>query len=258
MGLAESDRVIEREYHCPTMWSGGMEPRVAIAQWEQNRLTVWASTQAPIASTPASPRSSTSEIVTFAWSRPMWAEASAQRAHRTPMRGGRHARAQSTPASQAPVLARGRNPHSNTRFETKMYAKVGVKRDMTLHALDVRSITNLGAYHTRLGGLGNQATHIYRIPHLRTEQFRVHTNVPNTGPTRGVGDPQEMFGIESLIDEIASEMQMESLAFRLKNIKRTGDPMARGTRRHRGRSARHAGSRSLHRAGRRSHPVDAP
>ena len=39
MGLAESDRVIEREYHCPTMWSGGMEPRVAIAQWEQNRLT---------------------------------------------------------------------------------------------------------------------------------------------------------------------------------------------------------------------------
>ena len=32
-GLAESDRVIERVYHCPTMWSGGMEPRVAIAQW---------------------------------------------------------------------------------------------------------------------------------------------------------------------------------------------------------------------------------
>jgi xanthine dehydrogenase molybdenum-binding subunit len=99
---------------------------------------------------------------------------------------------------------------------------------MTLHALDVRSITNLGAYHTRLGGLGNQATHIYRIPHLRTEQFRVHTNVPNTGPTRGVGDPQECFGIESLMDEIASEMRWDPLAFRLKNIKRTGDAIARG------------------------------
>ena len=46
-GFAECDRVIERVYHCPTMWSGGMEPRVAIAQWEGNRLTVWASTQAP-------------------------------------------------------------------------------------------------------------------------------------------------------------------------------------------------------------------
>src|SRR5262249_39145115 len=105
---------------------------------------------------------------------------------------------------------------------------VGVKKDMTLNALEIRAFVNQGAYHTRLGGLGNQATHLYRIPHVRTEQIRVHTNVPNTGPTRGVGDPQETFGIESLIDEIANEMGWDPLAFRLKNIKRTGDPIARG------------------------------
>ena len=83
---------------------------------------------------------------------------------------------------------------SNTRFETRVYVKLGVKRDMTLHALDVKAYINQGAYHVRLGGLGNQATHIYNVPHLRTVQYRVHTNVPNTGPTRGVGDPQETFG----------------------------------------------------------------
>jgi CO/xanthine dehydrogenase Mo-binding subunit len=51
--------------------------------------------------------------------------------------------------------------------------------------------------------------------------------VPNTGPTRGVGDPQECFALESLIDEIAADMGWEPLEFRLKNIKRTGDPIAR-------------------------------
>ena len=117
---------------------------------------------------------------------------------------------------------------SNTRFETRMYVRVGVKNDMTLHALDVKAYINQGAYHTRLGGLGNQATHIYKTPHVRTEQYRVHTNVPNTGPTRGVGDPQETFGIDSAMDEIAIEMGWDPMAFRLKNIKRNGDPIARG------------------------------
>src|SRR5688500_10589897 len=46
-GLKESDKVIERVYHCPTMWSGGMEPRACVAQWEGDRLTLWASTQSP-------------------------------------------------------------------------------------------------------------------------------------------------------------------------------------------------------------------
>src|SRR6185436_3162154 len=46
-GLKESDKVIERMYHCPTMWSGGMEPRACVAQWEGDKLTIWASTQSP-------------------------------------------------------------------------------------------------------------------------------------------------------------------------------------------------------------------
>ena len=99
-----------------------------------------------------------------------------------------------------------------------MYVRIGVKNDMSLHALEVKAYINQGAYHTRLGGLGNQATHVYKTQHVRTEQYRVHTNIPNTGPTRGVGDPQETFGIESAIDEIAVEMGWDPMEFRLKNI----------------------------------------
>jgi xanthine dehydrogenase molybdenum-binding subunit len=228
-GLKESDKVIERVYHCPTMWSGGMEPRACVAQWEGDRLTLWASTQSPFrvhASLAAMfnlPDSNVRVIASY-------------------VGGGFGTKsAPHTDESLAVMLARkARLPvklqysreeeilDSNTRFQVRMYVRIGVKQDMTLNALEVKAYINQGAYHTRLGGLGNQATHVYKTPHVRTEQYRVHTNVPNTGPTRGVGDPQETFGVESAIDEIAIEMGWDPMEFRLKNIKRTGDPIARG------------------------------
>ena len=58
--------VIERVYHCPTMWSGGMEPRGVIAQWEGDRLTMWAPRSRRSACTPASRRCSTCPTATSA------------------------------------------------------------------------------------------------------------------------------------------------------------------------------------------------
>ena len=228
-GLKESDKVIERVYHCPTMWSGGMEPRACIAQWEGGRLTMWASTQSPFrvhASLAAMFNLSDDNVRIIA----------------NYVGGGFGTKsAPHTEESLAALLARkARLPvklqysreeeilDSNTRFEVRMYVRVGVKKDMSLHALEVKAYINQGAYHTRLGGLGNQATHVYKTPHVRTEQYRVHTNIPNTGPTRGVGDPQETFGVESALDEIAAEMGWDPMEFRLKNVKRNGDPIARG------------------------------
>lgn len=228
-GLKESDRVIERVYHCPTMWSGSMEPRACVAQWEGDRLTLWASTQAPF-------RVHGSLVAMFNL------PDSNVRIIASYVGGGFGTKsAPHTDESLAALLARkARLPvklqysreeeilDSNTRFQVRMYVRIGVKKDMTLNALEVKAYVNQGAYHTRLGGLGNQATHVYKTPHVRTEQYRVHTNIPNTGPTRGVGDPQETFALESALDESAIEMGWDPMEFRLKNIKRTGDPMARG------------------------------
>ncbi|OFW49984.1 MAG: hypothetical protein A3G77_08690 [Acidobacteria bacterium RIFCSPLOWO2_12_FULL_68_19] len=228
-GLAECDRVIERVYHTPTMWSGSMEPRAAIAQWEGNKLTVWASTQAPcrvqtnLTGQFNLPDSQVRVIASYVGGG--FGTKSAAHVDET------IAALLSRKARRPVKLQYSREEEildSNTRFETRVYVKVGVKRDMTLHAMDVKAYINQGAYHVRLGGLGNQATHIYRIPHLRTVQYRVHTNVPNTGPTRGVGDPQETFAIDSALDEMAVEMGWDPVEFRLKNVKRNGDPIARG------------------------------
>ncbi|NOT28560.1 MAG: xanthine dehydrogenase family protein molybdopterin-binding subunit [Acidobacteria bacterium] len=227
-GLKESDHVIARTYRCPTMWSGSLEPHAVVAQWENDRVTLWCSTQSP-----------------FRVHANMVAQLGLPDSHiriiASYVGGGFGTKsAPHVDETIAALLARkARRPvslrysreeeilDSNTRFEVKMYIRMGVKKDMTLHALDIRAFINQGAYHTRLGGLGNHATHLYNVPHLRTVQNRVHTNVPNTGPTRGVGDPQECFGLDSAIDEIAVEMGWDPMAFRLKNIKRNGDPIPR-------------------------------
>jgi xanthine dehydrogenase molybdenum-binding subunit len=229
-GLRESDHTIERVYHCPTMWSGSMEPHAVIAQWENNRLTLWCSTQSPF-------RVHTNMTAQFNL------PDSAVRVVASYVGGGFGTKsAPHVDETIAAMLARkAHRPvklqytreeeilDTNTRFEVKMYVRMGVRKDMTLHALDIRAFINQGAYHVRLGGLGNHATHLYNVPHLRTVQYRVHTNVPNTGPTRGVGDPQECFGLDSALDEMANEMGWDPLQFRLKNIKRNGDPIPRAT-----------------------------
>ena len=228
-GLKESDKVIERTYHCPTMWSGSMEPRACLAQWEGEKLTLWASTQSPfrvhgsLAAMFNLPDGNVRIIASY-------------------IGGGFGTKSSPhTDEALAALLARkARLPvklqysreeeilDSNTRFETRIYVRLGVKKDMSVNALDIRAYINQGAYHTRLGGLGNHATHLYNTASLRTAQYRVHTNIPNTGPTRGVGDPQEDFALESAMDEIAIEMGWDPIEFRLKNIKRNGDPIPRG------------------------------
>src|SRR5918996_1165993 len=167
-GLKESDKVIARVYECPTMWSGSMEPRACVAQWEGNRLTLWASTQSPFrvhASLAAMFNLPDDDVRIIA----------------NYVGGGFGTK--SAPHSDealAVLLARkARLPvklqysreeeiiDSNTRFQVRMYVRIGVKQDMTLNALEVKAYINQGAYHTRLGGLGNQATHLYKTPHVR-------------------------------------------------------------------------------------------
>ena len=228
-GFAEADRVLEGVFHCPTMWSGSMEPHAAIALWEGGKLTMWCSTQSPnrihMNMTQQFNLSDANCRIIASYVGGGFGTKSAPHVDETitallAKKAGRPVKLQYTREEE--IL------DSNTRFEVKMYCRVGVKKDMTLHALDIRAYINQGAYHSRLGGLGNHATHLYNIPHVRTQQYRVHTNIANTGPTRGVGDPQECFGLDSVLDEVANEMGWDPMEFRLKNIKRDGDPIPRG------------------------------
>jgi CO/xanthine dehydrogenase Mo-binding subunit len=120
----------------------------------------------------------------------------------------------------------------NPRHATVTTLKTGVKRDGTLTAHHVRYTVNSGAYAAfkprGLIGGANEAAGPYRIPNCRIESAFVYTNTVPGGFMRAPGEPQGVFALESHLDDIARQIGVDPLAFRLKNLIVDGDETAFG------------------------------
>jgi CO/xanthine dehydrogenase Mo-binding subunit len=121
----------------------------------------------------------------------------------------------------------------NSRHAEVFKAKIGVKADGTLTALDVDLVVDTGAYTTG----GATAAHnsvisawgCYRIPHLRINGRCVYTNKVPAGHTRATGKIQTTWGIECTMDSVARQMGIDPYEFRKKNVLLRGDFVAKGT-----------------------------
>jgi carbon-monoxide dehydrogenase large subunit len=122
----------------------------------------------------------------------------------------------------------------NPRHATTTTLKTGVKRDGTLTAHHVRYTVNSGAYAAfKPRGLingANEAAGPYRIPNCRIESAFVYTNTVPGGFMRAPGEPQGVFALESHLDDIARQIGMDPLDFRLKNLMVEGETTAFGER----------------------------
>ncbi len=116
---------------------------------------------------------------------------------------------------------------STTRHGFTVKLKVGVKRDGTLTAMQVKSIQNAGAYCTSsprvLGAQSARTLLRYRIPNYKFDGYSVYTNIVPGGGFRGYGGPQINFPMESLMDVIAEKLGLDRVEIRLKNCVRQGD-----------------------------------
>lgn len=113
------------------------------------------------------------------------------------------------------------------RHPVRMRYRVGAMRDGALHSIDCRLIYDTGPY-AHLGvevmALGMEhACGPYRVPNTLVEGLCVYTNNPISGAMRGFGVCQASFGIESMMDQLASKLGMSRLDIRLKNALRRGD-----------------------------------
>ena len=104
--------------------------------------------------------------------------------------------------------------------------KTGVKKDGTFAAMDMQFIDSQGAYAS-----GSSIVRLacgffvsmYHCPNLRFDGFSVYTNSRPIGVMRGAGNPQQNFAVESQIDIIAEQLNMDPAELRLKNHLRVGD-----------------------------------
>lgn len=107
--------------------------------------------------------------------------------------------------------------------------KSGVKKDGTLVARQIKIISDAGAYvswgESTLHKACIHAVGPYRIPHVRVDGYLVYTNNNIGGAMRGFGVPQVGFAHECHTDNIANQLGMDPLEFRLKNLMEDGSAL---------------------------------
>ncbi|MFE4250119.1 molybdopterin-dependent oxidoreductase [Streptomyces sp. NPDC056910] len=117
---------------------------------------------------------------------------------------------------------------ASPRHPMKLTVRLGAKADGTLTAVQVRNVSNTGAYGNHGGETlyaGGAAVMIYRCPNKKFDGFSVYTNTVPSGALRGYGMTQPAFAVESAMDELARALHLDPLELRRRNIVRPGDPL---------------------------------
>src|SRR5881227_2581255 len=116
----------------------------------------------------------------------------------------------------------------NPAPQTVITVKLGAKRDGTLTAIQARMILDSGAYPNPLAGFsGFHFAGVYRCPNLDIRCDVVQTNKPGTGAYRAPAGPQAYFALESTVQELCQQLDIDPLRFRQINALKEGDPHIR-------------------------------
>ncbi|MFJ3434833.1 molybdopterin-dependent oxidoreductase [Streptomyces cyaneofuscatus] len=118
---------------------------------------------------------------------------------------------------------------ATTRHPFTIGVRAGVRSDGTLTALQVRVVSNTGAYGNHgpavmFHSVGESMA-VYRAPHKKVNAYSVYTNSVPAGAFRGYGLGQVVFAVESVMDELARRTGVDPLVFRELNIIGPGEHM---------------------------------
>jgi CO/xanthine dehydrogenase Mo-binding subunit len=227
-GFTEADVIVEDEFEFPMIYHYSMEPHTAIAQVDDDGITIWTSTGHPfgvrqdVAEVFHAPLSKVRVHVNFVGGaygsksggkiEPLVA-ALARKAKR-PVR---------LVTSVADAMATCR------RHALKCKVKTGVKMDGTLVAKQAEMFLNTGAYaETGPTVTGRTLTRIlgpYRYPNLKINSYCVYTNTVSAASFRSIGGPQTAWATESQMDIIAHKLGIDPVQLRLKNLVKKGEEL---------------------------------
>jgi isoquinoline 1-oxidoreductase len=207
-GLAAADKKLEQTYTVEYIAHAPLEPRAAVAQWTDGKLTVWTGSQRPFGV-----RSELAEVFRIPEDRVRVIMPDTGSGY-----GGKHT---GETATEAARLARAANKPVKvvwTREEefTGAYFRPagviditsGVRNDGTITAWDFHNY-NSGAAAIRT---------MYDIPNQRIE-FHPTRSPLRQGSYRGLAATANHFARETHMDELAHLLRMDPLEFRLKNLK---------------------------------------
>jgi CO/xanthine dehydrogenase Mo-binding subunit len=116
-----------------------------------------------------------------------------------------------------------------SRHPMKITIKLGARKDGTLTAMQIHTVSNSGAYGNHGGevlasSLGS-AMATYRCANKKGTAYAVYTNTVPSGAFRGYGASQPALAIEFAIDELGRELGIDPFTMRRRNMIRAHDPV---------------------------------
>src|SRR5262245_57398997 len=231
-GFEEAEDIFENVYTLPPVQHGHIEPHAATAYWEPSgKLVIYSASQNP---------SGVQEQLAQIFKLPD----NQVRVIVPPLGGGyggkTHARLEPALAliarkARRPVqwvLTRDEVFLTGRRYGAVVKIKTGFKKNGRIVARQVETFYEVGAY--ALNGPVNAKTGCYvssgpyNIPNRSLTTYSVYTNLPPTGPFRGVGVSHVCWAYESEMDDIARRVGMDPLELRLQHLVKEGDVFVTG------------------------------
>lgn len=220
-GFEQADRIFTMSFSTPAHSPAPLEPRAAVAMWEDERLTVWKTTRGihadrmSLASALGIERDAVRVIGAT-----LGAGFGGKDESRLSVIAAELARRAGKPvkieATREEEFVAGRKRHS-----TETTLKIGVKNDGAITAIHQTTLMDTGAYLASGAGVvrraGQGALYLYRCPNVRYDGHLVYTNQPSAASYRALGAPQGHFALEVTMNHIADELGIDPLEFRLLN-----------------------------------------
>ena len=226
-GFSEADVIIEHTFHTPIMDHAFIEPECSIAvPTADGRMLIYVGSQIPYAD-----REQVAAVLG-------WPEERVRVigqligggfGGKEDIAGQIHAALLANATSRPVKLLFDRRESlivHPKRHATQIHVKIGAKKDGRLTAVETVLHGDTGAYAS-LGEkvLERATTHSagpYEIPNVRADCYAMYTNNPPAGAFRGFGVTQSAFAVESVMDMLADELEIDKVNLRRINALRTG------------------------------------
>jgi len=230
-GFGDAEVVVQRAYRTPSAAHAPMEPHAAVAEWEDERLTIWTGTQTPfnLRADLAVAFGLDEERIRIVGGT-MGGSFGAKTFVRQEAVLAALARKAGRPVKV--VLDRAEEFVTLNRHPSVIRVRLGARRDGSLVAKELDCWVDTGAYADCGPGvatkLGYAGVGPYRIPHVRVDALAIYTNLPPNGAYRGYGAMQSIWASERTMDVLAAEVDLSPLELRRRNLLRDGDRFATG------------------------------
>jgi xanthine dehydrogenase YagR molybdenum-binding subunit len=214
-GFKAAAHVVEASYATQVQTHVSLETHGCVCEWDGDKLTSWASTQAvhgtreQFAKSLEIPQANVRVITEYmggGFGSKFGPDAQGIICARLARQAG--AAVKMMLDRKEEHLASGNRPSSASKI------KAGVSADGMLTAFDAETWGTGGAG----AGSGFPLPYIYVFPNRRRKHRDVFTNAGPQRAMRAPGHPQGCYHTEMLMDELADKLRMDPVAFRIKNL----------------------------------------